>query len=265
MSIGIRQIAFLLVPASVAAAVLAEPIVRLLYERGEFTPDQTPVVAAALAAFTTGLAFNGMMLMLNRAFFALQSPWIPTWVAAFNLTLNTLLYIPLYRVGTWGIPLAISLSNVAAALVLLVLLRRRLGRLEIRETTRAIALITLASCALAGVSYGVWWALDEGLGDTFWAQVVAVGLALAAGAVAYRRRLLGAARSRVEGGASVDSRPQRLTRGLGETAAVPPERTGSPRCGVLSRPRTFSTRAPCVLAARRPERPGDEYRSAKPS
>ena len=68
-----------------------------------------------------------MMLMLNRAFFALQSPWIPTWVAAVNLTLNTLLYIPLYRVGTWGIPLAISLSNVAAALLLLVLLRRRLG------------------------------------------------------------------------------------------------------------------------------------------
>ena len=46
----------------------------------------------------------------------------------------------------------------------------------------------------------------------------------------------------------------------------PPERTGSPRCGVLGRPRTsFSTRAPCVLAARRPERPGDEYRSARPS
>ncbi len=123
--------------------------------------------------------------MLNRAFFALQSPWIPTWVAAFNLTLNTLLYIPLYRVGTWGIPLAISLSNVAAALVLLVLLRRRLGRLEIRETTRALVLITLASCALAGVSYGVWWALDEGLGDEFWAQVVSVGLALMAGTAAY--------------------------------------------------------------------------------
>ena len=185
VSVGVRQIAFLLVPASVAAAVLAEPIVRLLYERGEFTPDQTPVVAAALAAFTTGLAFNGMMLMLNRAFFALQSPWIPTWVAAFNLALNTLLYIPLYRVGTWGIPLAISLSNVAAALVLLVLLRRRLGRLEIRETTRALVLITLASCALAGVSYGVWWALDGGLGDEFWAQVVSVGLALMAGTAAY--------------------------------------------------------------------------------
>ena len=185
VAVGVRQIAFLLVPASVAAAVLAEPIVRLLYQRGEFTPDQTPVVAAALAAFCVGLAFNGMMLMLNRAFFALQSPWIPTWVAAFNLVLNTLLYIPLYRVGTWGIPLAIALSNVAAALLLLWMLRRRLGRLELKETGRAVVLITLASAVLAGVSYGVWWLLDNALGDEFFAQVVAVSLALVMGGVAY--------------------------------------------------------------------------------
>ena len=59
VAVGMRQIAFLLVPASVAAAVLAEPIVRLLYQRGEFTPDQTPVVAAALAAFSTGSRSTG--------------------------------------------------------------------------------------------------------------------------------------------------------------------------------------------------------------
>ena len=56
---GLRQIAFLLVPASVLCAVLAEPIVRLVYQRGEFTPRQTPVVAASLAAFALGLVFNG--------------------------------------------------------------------------------------------------------------------------------------------------------------------------------------------------------------
>ena len=70
---GLRQIAFLLVPASVICAVLAEPIVRLVYQRGEFTPDQTPIVASALAAFSLGLAFNGAMLLLNRAFFSLQA------------------------------------------------------------------------------------------------------------------------------------------------------------------------------------------------
>ena len=55
VGVGLRQIAFLLVPASVFSAVLAEPIVRLIYQRGEFAPDQTPVVAGALAAFAFGL------------------------------------------------------------------------------------------------------------------------------------------------------------------------------------------------------------------
>ena len=77
-STGLRQIAFLLIPAAVVSAVLAEPIVRLLFQRGQFHPSQTPVVATCLAAFSAGLVFNGAMLMLNRAFFSLQSNWIPT-------------------------------------------------------------------------------------------------------------------------------------------------------------------------------------------
>src|SRR5581483_5474728 len=59
VSLGLRQIAFLLAPASVVCAVLAQPIVRLLYQRGEFTPAQTTVVAGCLAAFAAGLTFNG--------------------------------------------------------------------------------------------------------------------------------------------------------------------------------------------------------------
>src|SRR6266540_3219693 len=96
VSLGLRQIAFLLVPASALSAVLAEPIVRLLYQRGAFEPNQTPVVAGALAAFAAGLTFNGTMLMLNRAFFSLQSNWIPTLVALVNLALNAVLDLAFY-------------------------------------------------------------------------------------------------------------------------------------------------------------------------
>ena len=75
---GLRQIAFLLIPAAAVSAVLAEPIVRLLFQHGAWHPYETPVVADCLAAFSAGLVFNGAMLMLNRAFFSLQSNWIPT-------------------------------------------------------------------------------------------------------------------------------------------------------------------------------------------
>src|SRR4051812_46651021 len=129
LALGVRQIAFLLIPASVVSALLAEPITRLVYQRGAFEPSQTPVVAGALAAFSAGLFFNGMMLLLNRGFFSLQSNWVPTAIALGNLGLNAALDAAFYRFGTWGIPLATSCVNLAGSAVLMVLMRRRLGRL----------------------------------------------------------------------------------------------------------------------------------------
>ena len=78
---GLRQIGFLLIPASLVSATLAVPIVRLVYQRGAFEESNVGVVAACLAAFSLGLAFNGWMLMLTRAFYAVQSNWLPTAIA----------------------------------------------------------------------------------------------------------------------------------------------------------------------------------------
>ena len=185
VSLGLLQIGFLLIPASVVSAALAHPIVRLLYERGDFEPDQTPVVGNALAAFSLGLAFNGAMLMLNRAFFSLQAPWTPTVIALGNLVLNTLLNVALYRVGTWGLPLATSIANIAGTAALLVVLRKRLGRIEFGETAGSALRVAAAAAPLAAGSYLVWFVLDGELGRSFGGQVVSVGTALAVGAAIY--------------------------------------------------------------------------------
>jgi putative peptidoglycan lipid II flippase len=193
VGLGLRQIAFLLIPASVVSAVLADPIVRILYERGEFTPDQTPVVAGALAAFSLGLTFNGVMLMLNRAFFSLQEPWTPTALALGNLALNLVLNIVLYRVGVWGIPLATSLANIAGAAALLFMLGRRVGGVELGATMRSATRIAAASAVLAAVIYALWTVLDDALGRSFGGQVLSLGTTLAVGIAVYliSCRLLG--------------------------------------------------------------------------
>jgi putative peptidoglycan lipid II flippase len=185
VSLGLRQIGFLLLPASAVAAVLAQPIVRLLYERGQFTADQTPVVASALAAFSLGLTFNGTMLMLNRAFFSLQTAWVPTSVALGNLGLNVVLDAALYRVGVWGIPLATSLVNIAGTTALLVVFHRRLGRIDGRALASSYVRIAIASAAGAGAAFGAWFGLDAGLGRTVGAQVITVGLGLVAGVATF--------------------------------------------------------------------------------
>ena len=185
VSTGLRLICFLLVPASVAAAVLATPIVRLLYQRGAFHPGQTPIVAACLAAFALGLTFNGTMLMLNRGFFSLQSPWIPSWVAFGNLGLNAVLDAVFYRFGIWGIPLSTSLVNIAGTAALLVLFRRRMPGFDIGETARSFLLVCLASAVLAAVGWGAWHLLDSGLGRSLPAQIVSLGAGLVLGYAAF--------------------------------------------------------------------------------
>jgi putative peptidoglycan lipid II flippase len=185
VSMGLRQIAFLLIPAAVFSAVLAEPIIRILFQRGAWHPAQTPVVAGALAAFSAGLVFNGAMLMLNRAFFSLQSNWIPTIVALGNLALNAILDAVFYRFGTWGIPLSTAVCNIAGTVALLILLRRQIGRIDGGEIASSTIRIACASAAVAVVAFVVWDPLDSAVGRSLGGQLISLGLALIASAATY--------------------------------------------------------------------------------
>ena len=190
---GLRLITFWLLPASAAAAILATPIVRLLYQHGVFNSGDTHIVALCLAAFSLGLMFNGTMLMLNRGFFALQAPWIPTIVALMNLAINAILDAVFYRFGVWGIPLSTSLVNIAGTVALLVFFRRRMGRFELKATGESFLLIGVASAVLAAVGWWVWHFLDSAFGQSLPAQIVSLGFALVVGYAAFfgSCRLLG--------------------------------------------------------------------------
>ena len=133
------------------------------------------------------------MLLLNRAFYGLQSNWIPTLVALGNLILNVALFAVFYRVGVWGLPLATSLSNLAGALALGVLMWGKVGGVEARATIGALTRIVLGSVVASGLAVLVWWGLDAALGRSVGAQVVSVGLALVVGTFTYLGacRLLG--------------------------------------------------------------------------
>ena len=84
-------------PAAAAVLVLSEPMIRLVYQRGEFTPEQTTLVATALFWFAFSLPTNGLFLLLTRTFFSLQRPWVPTAIAAGNLVVSALGALALYQ------------------------------------------------------------------------------------------------------------------------------------------------------------------------
>jgi putative peptidoglycan lipid II flippase len=192
VGIGMRQINLLLIPAAAFMAVLPNPIVRLLFQRGEFNAHSTHIVAVALFWFAFSLPFGGLNLLLTRTFFAVQRPWIPTRLAALNIVVDIVVSVALYK------PLGIAgliIGTVAANAVMTVLQARRLreglnGRLEGAQTTMITVRILVASALLAGVSWVVWRLLDDLLGASLAAQIVSVGAAGLAGVFVYVRAVL---------------------------------------------------------------------------
>lgn len=178
---GMRQIIVLLVPAGIAMLLLAEPIIRLLLQHGKYTASDTAETALALRWFAVSLPFSGINLLLTRTFFALQRPWIPTGLAAINMTvdffLSFVLYIPL---GVAGLVIGTAAANV----VMLVLQFRRLragfgGHLELGHTLQVTARVTLAAVAMGVIALGSWTILDSVVGRSLIGQVYSLGIAIA--------------------------------------------------------------------------------------
>jgi putative peptidoglycan lipid II flippase len=183
---GSRQMLFLLVPAAALLLVLSEPITRVLYQRGEFDAAQTDLVAEALLFFSLSLPFAGVNLILIRAFFSLQRPWMPTMIALGNLGINAGLDALLYKpLGIGGIPLSTAIVSFLTTILLAAVLRTLMGGLDARRTLDSALRIAVAGALTALVALGVREALDASVSDSFLAQAAVIVVAGSAGLAVY--------------------------------------------------------------------------------
>jgi putative peptidoglycan lipid II flippase len=183
---GIRQIFLLLIPAAAATIALAEPITRLVYERGAFDAESTDLVTEALFWFAFSLPFSGANLLLTRTFFSLQEPWMPTRLAGVTLVINVVVSGALYEpLGIAGVVIGSVVATIAMMAGQAWALRRRLGGLELTTTLAAVARMLFAAALLGGVAFGAWTVLDGALGESLLGQIGSVGGALALGSVVY--------------------------------------------------------------------------------
>ena len=183
---GLRLIFLLLLPATAATLVLAEPITRLVYQRGEFDAHSTHLVSTALFWFSFSLPFSGVNLLLTRTFFSLQRPWLVTRLSVGNLLVNIVASVALLPLGIGGIVAGTAIADLAMAVAQAVVLRRELGgQLGMARTVHAVTRMLLAAALFGVVAYGAWAALDAALGTGFAGQLVSVGGGLALGTAAY--------------------------------------------------------------------------------
>jgi putative peptidoglycan lipid II flippase len=177
-----RLILACLIPSSVALMVMARPVVRLLFERGEFTAlKSTPMTASALFYYAIGLFAYGGVKATVQAFYSMKDTVTPMKIAIINVALNITLNIILVRyLGLIGLALATSVSSTVGFVILIGMLKRRLGDIRDREIWLAVAKILIASAAMGFVLYYVSMTLD-GMATNIWGKLAQVAVSMGAG------------------------------------------------------------------------------------
>jgi putative peptidoglycan lipid II flippase len=190
-SLATRLVVLFTVPASVGLIVLADPIVRLIFEQGQFGSADTEAVAGALRFYSLGLLSFAAVKIVTDGFYALQdirAPLVVSVLSMFsNVVLNWLFVVGLGMNHT-GLALATSTSTSLSFVVLWVLFRRhrRTGRLGTRAVFRTLAQSLGASAAMGASAFYSYHLLDQWLGHTMvWTRLLQVGAAITLGVTVY--------------------------------------------------------------------------------
>jgi putative peptidoglycan lipid II flippase len=165
----LRVVLYLAIPASLGLILLRIPLVQILYQRGEFNAISTQMVAWALLWYAAGLVGHSLVEILSRAFYALHDTRTPVIVGVCAMGLNilfSLLFSSWFKQLGWmphgGLALANSLATALESIVLLILMRKRLGGLEGGKVLKGVIQAMLATVLMATAIWG-WslWAADR--------------------------------------------------------------------------------------------------------
>ena len=134
----------LMLPLAAVMVLFSGPIVRLLYQRGNFTPADTLLVSRVQAMYAFQLAFTGVGMLYGRVLVAMKRTDLVMASAALNLALDIVLNLICMRyLGVAGIALATSLFYFGTFLFFRTMARRLLGRQMKMQTALAVG----TSCA----------------------------------------------------------------------------------------------------------------------
>jgi putative peptidoglycan lipid II flippase len=155
---AVRGVLFLALPFAALLAILRLPVLRLLYQRGQFDAMSTTLTAEALGFYALGLVAFAAAEILVRAFYAMRDTRTPVYVGIGAVVLNIALGWALLRLrpSLGMLALAFSVANTCEALALLLLLRPRLGRLG-RDFWSAAARMGAAALACAATLLTLLW------------------------------------------------------------------------------------------------------------
>jgi putative peptidoglycan lipid II flippase len=144
-----RLMLFFGLPLTIGIFLLREPLVRLLYERGSFTPEDTAATAAVLGILLFGLVTNAVSSLLGHLALALKETRLSVNVTIATQGATMLLFLALApRLGIRGLALGSAISPVIPMVLFAFLLRRFLPRLRKADWSADVLRVAIPSAAL---------------------------------------------------------------------------------------------------------------------
>lgn len=186
LALSLRAILYLTVPAGVGLFVAREPLIRLLFERGEFTGASTALTADALMFYAPALFAIATTEIITRGFYALSDTRTPVIIGVITVALNIVLSLTLStRLGHAGLALAYLIANTIEAVALLAIIRGRLGGLEGERLALSVVRMVIAAAIMGeGLNLGLYAAGDILVSGSLAVRVLVFsGLTLVSGAI----------------------------------------------------------------------------------
>lgn len=153
-SFSLRLVFFMSIPAMAGLIALSEPIVSVLFQRGEFTDKATRGTVDALMFYSSGLwAFVGLRV-IRAPFYSMQDTETPLRVAMISVVINIIFcFILVGPLKHGGLALALAVATAVNFVVLFVILRARLGRVDGKNIVRSFIKISIASFMMGLVGW----------------------------------------------------------------------------------------------------------------
>ena len=131
LSNAIRMVIFITVPISIGMIVLRFPLIRVLFEHGQFMAKDTLTMGIPLFYFSIGISSQAVIQILPRAFYALQDTWTPVILGIMAMVVNILaMYLLVGPLAHGGLAFATTIAAFANMLLLFFVLRKRMGTMD---------------------------------------------------------------------------------------------------------------------------------------
>jgi len=184
---GVKLLLFFILPASAGLIVLAQPIVRLLYERRAFQAEDTLATALPLVILALGMWAFSLHVLFARILDALQAYWRRVAVESFFVALSVgLAWWWISRYGYNGAAWAITAPTVLLLGLELWQVRRKIGAIRMRLIAGDLVKIAAATALMAGTAKLVYmWTISWRPGDDLPAQLARLGATIAAAVAVY--------------------------------------------------------------------------------